>query len=133
MWLSSLSESQRYAALRLAHNVVVSDGILDPNEEDMLNEFRREMALKDVAELEYLDLDGIEEVFADRRSRMILLLNLCKLSYADGAFEIEEECLLREISKAFDFSVDDFSLVDNWVKRVCALEQEGIEMMEGAT
>ena len=133
MWLSSLSESQRHAALRLAHNVVVSDGILDPNEEVMLNEFRREMALKDVAELEYLDLDGIEEVFADRRSRMILLLNLCKLSYADGAFEIEEECLLREISKAFDFSVDDFSLVDNWVKRVCALEQEGIEMMEGAT
>jgi tellurite resistance protein len=133
MWLSSLSESQRHAALRLAHNVVVSDGILDPNEEVMLNEFRREMALKDVAELEYLDLDGIEEVFADRRSRMILLLNLCKLSYADGAFEIEEECLLREISKAFDFSVDDFSLVDNWVKRVCALEQEGIEMMKGAT
>ena len=63
---------------------------------------------------------------------MILLLNLCKLSYADGAFEIEEECLLREISKTFDFSEEDFSLVDNWVKRVCALEQEGKEMMENA-
>jgi tellurite resistance protein len=133
MWLSTLSEQQRRAALRLAHNVVVSDGILDPNEEGMLDEFRREMALSDVAELEYLELDGIEKIFADRRSRMILLLNLCKLSYADGAFEIEEECLLREISKTFDFSDDDFSLVDNWVKRVCALEQEGIEMMESAT
>ena len=103
------------------------------SEEGMLNEFRREMGLSDVAELEYLELDGIEEIFADRRSRMILLLNLCKLSYADGAFEIEEECLLREISKAFGFSDDEFSLVDNWIKRVCALEQEGIEMMEIAT
>jgi|TARA_B100000767_G_scaffold122999_1_gene117168 tellurite resistance protein len=132
VWLSLLSEPQRHAALRLAHNVVVSDGILDPNEEGMLGEFRREMELKDYGEIEYLELNGIEEVFADRRSRMILLLNLCKLSYADGAFEIEEECLLREISKTFDFSEDDFSLVDNWVKRVCALEQEGKEMMENA-
>ena len=121
MWLSSLTEQQRHAALRLAHNVVVSDGILDPNEEGMLDEFRREMELLDGTELEYLELDGIEEVFADRRSRMIVLLNLCKLSYADGAFEIEEECLLREISKAFAFSDDDFRLVDNWVKRICAL------------
>ncbi|MDG1134858.1 MAG: TerB family tellurite resistance protein [Pseudomonadales bacterium] len=132
MWLSSLTEQQRHAALRLAHNVVVSDGILDPNEEGMLDEFRREMELLDGTELEYLELDGIEEVFADRRSRMIVLLNLCKLSYADGAFEIEEECLLREISKAFAFSDDDFRLVDNWVKRICALEQEAKVMMESA-
>lgn len=132
MWLSSLTEQQRHAALRLAHNVVVSDGILDPNEEGMLDEFRREMELLDGAELEYLELDGIEEVFADRRSRMIVLLNLCKLSYADGAFEIEEECLLREISRAFAFSDDDFRLVDNWVKRICALEREAKVMMESA-
>jgi tellurite resistance protein len=132
MWLSSLTEQQRHAALRLAHNVVVSDGILDPNEEGMLDEFRREMELLDGAELEYLELDGIEEVFADRRSRMIVLLNLCKLSYADGAFEIEEECLLREISRAFALSDDDFRLVDNWVKRICALEREAKVMMESA-
>jgi tellurite resistance protein len=130
MWLSSLSEQQKHAALRLAHNVVVSDGILDPNEESMLEQFRREMGLGRDVELEYLDLNGIEKVFADRRSRMIILMNLCKLSYVDGAFEIEEECLLREISRVFDFSDDDFSLVDNWVKRACALENEAIFLME---
>jgi tellurite resistance protein len=130
MWLSSLSEQQKHAALRLAHNVVVSDGILDPNEESMLEQFRREMGLGLDVELEYLDLNGIEKVFADRRSRMIILMNLCKLSYVDGAFEIEEECLLREISRVFDFSDDDFRLVDNWVKRACALENEAIFLME---
>ena len=54
MWLSSLSEQQRHAALRLAHNVVVSDGILDPNEEGMLDDFRREMELHDAVAYTHL-------------------------------------------------------------------------------
>ena len=36
MWLSSFSTDQRHAMLGLAHNVIVSDGLLDPNEEGML-------------------------------------------------------------------------------------------------
>lgn len=103
---------------------MVSDGLLDPNEEGMLDEFKREMELYPGTELEYLELDGIGETFASRRSRMIALLNLLRLSYADGAFEIEEECLLKEVSRAFEVSDADFMLLDNWVKRLVALEEE---------
>ena len=78
--------------LRLAHNVIVSDGLLDPNEEGMLEGFRREMGVGSDFEVEYLELDGVERIFLDRQSQLIVLMNLCKLSYADGAFEIEEEC-----------------------------------------
>ena len=80
MWLSALSEVQRQALMRLAHNVVVSDGLLDPNEEGMLAEFSREMELSNVEELEYLELEGIADIFDSRRSRVIALLNLLKLS-----------------------------------------------------
>ena len=38
---------------------------------------------------------------------------LIKLSYVDGAFEIEEECLLKEIARSFDISDNDFLLLDN--------------------
>lgn len=124
MWLSSLSNDQRHALLRLAHNVIVSDGLLDPNEEDMLFELKREMALSDVGEVEYLELDGIQNVFQDRRSRIIVVVNLLKLSYVDGAFEIEEECLLKEIARTFDITDQDFLLLDNWVRRLTALEDE---------
>ena len=86
MWLSSLSNVQRNALLRLAHNVIVSDGLLDPNEEDMLFELKREMGLSDVGELEYLELEGIQNIFENRRSRVIVIVNLLKLSYVDGAF-----------------------------------------------
>ena len=130
MWLSSLSNDQRHALLRLAHNVIVSDGLLDPNEEDMLFELKREMALRDVGEVEYLELDGIQNVFQDRRSRIIVVINLLKLSYVDGAFEIEEECLLKEIARTFDITDQDFLLLDNWVRRLTALEDEVTALFE---
>jgi len=129
MWLASLKPGQRQALMGLAHDVVVSDGLLDPNEEGMLDEFKREMDLNVSSESEYLALDGIEGIFDTRKSRMIALLNLLRLSYADGAFEIEEECLLKEISRAFDVTDDDFMLLDNWVRRLVALEDEARSLM----
>jgi len=129
VWLSSLNPRQRTALLGLAHNVVVSDGLLDPNEESMLDEFKREMSLSPTEEVEYLELDGIETVFDSRKSRMIALLNLLRLSYSDGAFEIEEECLLKEISQTFEVPDADFQLLDNWVKRLVGLEEEALNLM----
>ena len=93
-------------------------------EEGMLVELKREMGLSELKELEYLDLQGIHDIFQDRRSRVIVVLNLIKLSYVDGAFEIEEECLLKEIARAFEISDTDFLLLDNWVRRLSALEDE---------
>ncbi len=130
MWLSSLSNVQRNALLRLAHNVIVSDGLLDPNEEDMLFELKREMGLSDVGELEYLELEGIQNIFENRRSRVIVIVNLLKLSYVDGAFEVEEECLLKEIARTFEISDQDFLLLDNWVRRHTALEDEVIALFD---
>ena len=124
MWLSSFSGDQRLVMLRLAHNVIVSDGLLDPNEEGMLLELKQEMGLSELEELEYLELQGIQDIFQDRRSRVVVVINLIKLSYVDGAFEIEEECLLKEIARAFDISDTEFLLLDNWVRRLSALEKE---------
>jgi uncharacterized tellurite resistance protein B-like protein len=131
MWLSALQTDQRKALLGLAHNVVVSDGLLDPNEESMLDEFKREMELNPSFEPEYLELSGIENTFDSRKSRLIALLNLLRLSYVDGAFEIEEECLLKEVSQVFGVSEEDFLLLDNWVRRLHALEEEGRNLLRG--
>ena len=130
MWLSSLNPDQREALLGLAHNVVVSDGLLDPNEEGMLDEFKREMGLDHQSEVEYLELDGVEAIFDTRRSRFIVLINLLRLSYADGAFEIEEECLLMELTRAFGVSAEEFLLLDNWVRRLLVLEEDARHLFQ---
>lgn len=129
MWLMSLLPEQRRALLGLAHNVIVSDGLLDPNEEGMLDQFKREMEMAPDLEPDYLELDGIERVFESRKSRIVALLNLLRLSYADGAFEIEEECLLKEVSRTFEVSDEQFLLLDNWVRRLIALEEEARQLM----
>ena len=129
MWLSSLSEQQRDALLGLAHNVIVSDGLLDQNEEDMMDEFKREMALKPDVVADYLELDGIDAIFDSRRVRTVAILNLLHLSYADGAFEIEEECLLKELARTFGMNDEEFGRMDDWVKRLVALENEARQMM----
>lgn len=129
MWLERLTDVQRQALFRLAHNVVVSDGLLDPNEEHMLGLFRREMELRPDAGAEYTDLEGMEVVFPGRRERAVAVLNLIYLSYADGAFEIEEECLLRDLGRRFAISDRDFMRMDNWVRRLLALEREARAFM----
>ena len=130
MWLSQLSGEQQETMLRLAHNVIVSDGLLDPNEEGMLEAFRREMGVPADFQVEYLELEGISRVFSERKERLIVLMNLCKLSYADGAFEIEEECLINEIRKAFDVSEAQFDMLQGWIKRMTSLESEGAALLE---
>ena len=130
MWLSQLSGEQQETMLRLAHNVIVSDGLLDPNEEGMLEAFRREMGVSADFQVEYLELEGISRVFSERKERLIVLMNLCKLSYADGAFEIEEECLINEIRKAFDVSEAQFDMLQGWIKRMTLLESEGAALLE---
>ena len=130
MWLSQLSGEQQETMLRLAHNVIVSDGLLDPNEEGMLEAFRREMGVSADFQVEYLELEGISRVFSERKERLIVLMNLCKLSYADGAFEIEEECLINEIRKAFDVSEAQFDMLQDWIKRMTLLESEGAALLE---
>ena len=129
MWLSSLSQRQRDALLGLAHNVIVSDGLLDPNEENMMDEFKREMALKPDVVADYLELEGIDAVFDSQRTRTVAILNLLHLSYADGAFEIEEECLLKELARTFGMDDDDFRRLDDWVRRLVALEDEAHQLM----
>ena len=124
MWLSNLSKDQHQALIRLAHNVIVSDGLLDPNEEGMFDLMKKEMGIKNSEEVEYLSLDGIETIFPDRKTRIIALINLIRIGYVDGAFEIEEECLLRDLANSFDIELDEFELLDNWVKRLVGLEKE---------
>ena len=129
MWLEVLTDEQRQALLRMAHNVIVSDGVLHPNEELLINEFRREMDLHQLEPIEYIDLKGLEATFDSRRSRSIAILNLIHISYVDGAFEIEEECLLRQLARQFEIDEPRFLLMDNWVRRMLALEQEARSFM----
>ena len=129
MFLSSLSRTQKEAFLCLAYNVVVSDGDLTVGEEVMMEEMRREMNIEPAFTPEYLELDGVETTFPDRKSRVSVLIALIQLGYADGAFEIEEQSFIRVLCDAFELSGEDFAFIDNWVKRLIGLQKEAKDFM----
>ena len=124
MFLSSLTEKQKEAFFCLAHTIVVSDGELSVGEQVIMEDMRREMGLRIDFEPHYLDVDGTQDVFDTKRSRTIVLISLIRLGYADGAFEIEEQSFLNVLYSAFEISENEFVLIENWVRRLIALERE---------
>ena len=124
MFLAALTDGQKKALLNLAHNVAVSDGKLTTTEDLMMQEIREEMHLHRGIEPHYMELTGIQNIFNTRRSRIICLTALIRLSYADGSFDIEEECFIRDLSRSFDISATELNLLGNWVRRLLSLERE---------
>lgn len=129
MWLSSLTAKQRTALIGLAHDVVESDGLLDPSEELMMSEFKREMSLSSSEPTGHMDLEGIEKIFHAKREQVIVLLNLLRLSYADGEFNVDEESLVKEIALAFQLDDEEFRKLDDWVRRLVEIELEARALM----
>ena len=129
MFLHELDERQKEAFICLAHNVVVSDGELSPGEQLMMDQLRREIGLHEGFEPHYIPVEGIERIFDTRKARVAIIIALIRLSYADGAFEIEEQFLLKEVCSAFEVAGQDFALIENWVRRLIALEKEASSLM----
>jgi hypothetical protein len=129
MFLSSLTEIQKETFFCLAHDVVVSDGELNVGEQLMMEEMRREMSLDDELEPHYVDVHGMEKIFDTNRARIIVLISLIRLGYADGAFEIEEQSFLKVLCELFEIGDTEFILIENWVRRLIALEREANDFL----
>ncbi|MBO6558139.1 MAG: TerB family tellurite resistance protein [Pseudomonadales bacterium] len=129
MFLYELNRAQKEAFICLCHDVVVSDGDLTPDEQQMMDTLRREIGLDENFEPHYIPVDGINEIFDTRRSRVAVVINLIRLGYADGAFEVEEQMLVKQVYKLFELTENDFRLIENWVRRLVALEKEALALM----
>jgi tellurite resistance protein len=129
MFLYELNRKQKETFICLAHVVAVSDGELSSEEQLMMNELEKEIGLSSEFEPHYIPLDGVREVFNTRSVRVATIIALIRLGYADGAFEIEEQFLLKEICVTFEVTESDFTIIENWVRRLIALEKEARAFM----
>lgn len=129
MFLHELDQRQKEAFICLAHDVVVSDGELSPGEQRMMDELRREIGLAPEFEPHYIPVEGIEKLFDTRHARVATVIALIRLGYADSAFEIEEQFLLKDVCQAFEITEVQFTRIENWVRRLIALEEEARSFM----
>lgn len=124
MYLATLTTPQKETLICLAHNIVVSDGEIAPGEAEMMAAMRDEMSLADDVEARYLPLEGVADTFDSLRARTIAIIALVRLSYADGAFEIEERCYLDDLRREFGISDARFDDIQAWVRRLVALNHD---------
>ncbi len=128
MLLGTLNNEQKELFLHLAHSVVVSDGELNTGEALLMDAMRQEMGLSDTLEPHYVEAEGTELVFNSARARVVCLIELLRLAYSDGAFEIEEQGFIGLLCNQFAIDDDSFRRIDHWVRRLIALEEEVLDL-----
>ena len=126
MFLHQLNQKQQEVFICLAHDVVVSDGELSPAEAVMMDQLRREIGLPTDFEPHYIPVEQIDGIFDTRQARIAVVINLIRLGYADGALEIEEQFLLKDVCRLFDIDESLFGRIENWVRRLISLEEEAL-------
>ena len=97
----------------LAHDVPASDGVLRGDEQFMMTQMGREIGQPDDFEPDSIPKKGVEKIFDTRRARIAVIINLIRLWYADGTFEIEEQFLLKEVCRLFSFTNQQFAVIEN--------------------
>ncbi|MCK5058918.1 MAG: hypothetical protein KAT34_19890 [Candidatus Aminicenantes bacterium] len=128
MFLNNLTEEQKKAFLSIAMKIIGADGILETRERKMIETMRYEMGLYNETDLPKGDIEDIAKAFDTRKSRVIVMLEGIALAYADEDLGEEEQKILRALALVFEFSEEEATAVENWVKRYKDLHQEAVAM-----
>ncbi len=124
MFLRQLSDDERAAFDTLAHRLVASDGGLARQEEELLSQIRFELGFSQERPVDDRDVDALAEVFAEARSRRIVLLELLGIAHVDHEFHAAEGELVRRLAKKFSVSETELLTLENWTLRMMSMVSE---------
>jgi uncharacterized tellurite resistance protein B-like protein len=128
MFLGLLDNEQKITFLGLARQVVTADTSLRPEELDKLDRMRDEMNISKEALVPNPSLEILPEIYPDRKSRAIVILELMGMAYIDSSFDWRENRLISDIAKKFDISDDQLISMQDWVIRLRDMLDEAIDL-----
>ncbi len=116
MFLQKLDQKRREAFLQICFYAIKSNGVIEKEEMNALNDYAKEMGVSMVEEKE---LDSFEDVLMNlsegtNEECKIVLFELIALLKIDGVFDLEELSFINQVADALGFSktdVKNFSLV----------------------
>ncbi len=133
MLLSMLEENQRKPFLALAKKCIDSDEIVDMNEAQLFSGMREEMGL-DQGSLdlnETIEIQEIVPVFNTKKSKVVVILELLKISLSDSDYSFEERDFIRNVSDAMEMSSNELFVMRSWVEKKIKLDAELNSFFEG--
>lgn len=129
MFLSQLTPPQQEAFLQLAAQLVAVDGVISPEEQDMLAQLTA--VRNDLDPQDALPVASLVLAFDSSRSRAAALMELIGLAYADTVFAEEERVFIDDLARRMEISPARVSLMEGWVIRQLAMAEEGLALLEG--
>ena len=135
MFLKALSNEEKKSFLDLALRIAKSDEDFSVEERGMIEEYKYEMNLDYDPESTYLEkepLDLIED-FSDSEPATIkkIFIELIGLIMADEKFVESEKAIIKEFMERYNLTDDYLKNVQDWVKKLNVLYQEGVQLIEG--
>ena len=128
MFIQYLSERQQAALLHYSYEMMRADNVVDPSESVHLETLRAQA--RDGVEAEDVPVDELGNLFEDRLSGVVFLLELVGMGHVDDKFNAAESQLVAEMASALGLA-DDIPSIESWVRRQLLLVREAHELMEG--
>ncbi len=116
MFLNLLNEDEKLAFSALAGMMIESDGIVVGREAATLGALRGEMGLSANPSDGGTTVSDLAAAFSDRRSKIVVLLELVGLGYSDTSFSGTERSLVSEVAREMGVGADDLARIESWVK-----------------
>jgi uncharacterized tellurite resistance protein B-like protein len=132
MFASKLNAEQKQALFELAVNLANADNELCKEEIAYLKNFSSAFGIDYDLDKNGRDIDDTLSVFVDKKSKVILLQELIKLSYKDGHFGKEEQDKVFMIAQKIGLNNSELILrIEKWVREGVDWQYEGLQMIEG--
>ncbi len=131
MFLASLSYEQRKVFFGLTKEILVADDdIINSHEGDYLRSLCSEMSLSFSDEM-IVEKSKIKEIFHERESKKILLLELVALAHSNNNYHEKQDSYTDEICNLIGFSIDELREVEALLSKFNEVQSQLIEFVEG--
>lgn len=128
MFLHELSPEQRRAFLVLARHVIDADRRLAIQEVERLDRLYLEAGV----EAEHADApNGVGDlnfIFQTDRSRVVVILDLLLVAYADGHLHPRETVAIRDVAARLQIDAGTWEAALDWARRYHALVEEALHL-----
>ena len=128
MFFHELSHDQRRACLVLARQVIDADNRLALQEVERLDRLYVEAGVPAETAEAPTGVDDLGRLFATDRARVVVLLELLLVAYADGRLDPREVAAVRRVAAHLQVDAGTFEAALDWGRRHQALVEEAAHL-----
>ncbi|NQV99268.1 MAG: TerB family tellurite resistance protein [Rhodospirillales bacterium] len=129
MFLHLLDRKQKDAFLVLAQRISMIDGEDDLSERDALIDLKSRLGATANPDMTAVLAEPDLSAFTTRKVRVIAMLELLTMAYADGYLHDAESGMISDLSAAFGFDQSDLNSLAAWAMEAIALSRKGESLM----